>query len=86
MARHGGVIERALVLENRIAQPDDADSLRELHIVRFVDEAAFAAYRADAELFALRREREACIASTEVWSASEGPRYGAITSSERPAR
>ncbi len=67
MARHGGAIERALVLEG--------EPLRELHLVRFPDAAALVAYRADPELEQLRALREAGCAATEIWSASEGPRY-----------
>jgi uncharacterized protein (DUF1330 family) len=67
MARHGGAIERALVLEG--------EPLRELHIVRFPDAASLAAYRADPELAALAALREAGVAETVSWTAVEGPRY-----------
>ncbi len=67
MARHGGAIERALVL--------DGVPLRELHLVRFPDAEAFGSYRADPDLAALAPLREAGVADTIIWPASEGPRY-----------
>jgi hypothetical protein len=48
---------------------------RELHILRFPDEAAYDAYRVDAELVALSPQRAACVAAAEIWRAEEGPRY-----------
>jgi uncharacterized protein (DUF1330 family) len=69
MAAHGGRIERALVMDGGLA------TLREMHVVRFADDAAFASYRADPALAALEAERDACIATTEVWSAVDGPDY-----------
>ncbi len=70
MARHGGAIERAVVLD-----AGDPASLRELHLVRFPDADAFAAYRADAALGDLRELREASVLATELWPAEDGPRY-----------
>ncbi len=70
MARHGGAIERALVLAG------EPGTFRELHVVRFPDAAAFEAYRADAELLALASERARCVVATEVWPADDGPAYG----------
>ena len=67
MARHGGKIERAVVLEG--------EPLRELHLVRFPDDDAFARYRADAELQALRAERDRCVLATEILPAHDGPQY-----------
>lgn len=72
MARHGGAIERTVVE----ATPHDAETFRELHLVRFPDEAALRAYRADPELTALADLRAAAIASTETWPATDGPAYG----------
>lgn len=70
MRRHGGAIERALVLDGT------ADTFRELHVVRFADHAAFTRYREDPELAALRELRDAAVVSTELWPAADGPRYG----------
>lgn len=77
MRRYGGAIERALVLE------DTGETFRELHVVRFPDDAAFARYREDPELAALGPLREASVVSTEAWPAEDGPRYGAESESER---
>lgn len=74
MARHGGAIERAVVLDATPA--DDAGTFRELHLVRFRDEAALRAYRADPELAALAPLRDAAIAATQLWTGVDGPRYG----------
>ena len=73
MARHGGRIERAVVLD--APPPDRPDALRELHLVRFPDEAALAAYRRDPDLAALAALREAAVISTEIWPATDGPAY-----------
>jgi hypothetical protein len=48
---------------------------RELHILRFPDEAAYDAYRVDADLVALAPERAKCVSAIEVWRAEEGPHY-----------
>ncbi len=53
----------------------DGPGYRELHILRFPDEAAYDAYSADTELAALATERAKVITSTEIWRAEEGPRY-----------
>ena len=72
IARHGGAIERVVVE----AAPPDAETFRELHLVRFPDEAALRAYRADPELTALAELRASAIAATETWPATDGPTYG----------
>lgn len=66
MRKHGGEIERAYELVG------DDTTLRELHVVRFPDDGAFAAYRADPEI--TTRERAGVIA-TEIWPAIELPSY-----------
>jgi uncharacterized protein (DUF1330 family) len=72
MARHGGAIERAVVLDD----PPESETFRELHLVRFPDAAAFAAYRADPALAALAVLREAAVVSTEIWTGTDGPAGG----------
>jgi hypothetical protein len=72
MARHGGAIERAVV----IPPGDDEDLFREIHIVTFPDEGAFAAYRADTGLADVMHLREESVVSTEVLVGEEGPDYG----------
>jgi uncharacterized protein (DUF1330 family) len=69
MARHGGRIERAYVLE------DDGAYVRELHVVRFPDDTAFEAYRRDPALTARSADRTRAVISTEIWPAQDGPRY-----------
>ena len=71
MARHGGAIERAVLLDEGGAR------VRELHLVRFVDEVGFAAYRADPALADLRPLRDATILDTQVMQALDGPDYHA---------
>jgi uncharacterized protein (DUF1330 family) len=70
MDRHGGSLERAIVLRSS----DDA-TVREVHLVRFPDEAALAAYRADPELVALAPQRDAAVIATEVMIGDDGPDY-----------
>ncbi|MFN7926240.1 MAG: DUF1330 domain-containing protein [Bryobacteraceae bacterium] len=61
MARHGGAIERVIEVE-----AETPDTFREVHIVRFPDDAAFAAYRADPEIVASAPERSAAILQTQI--------------------
>jgi len=69
MAGHGRAIERAIVVD------EGGDTLRELHVVRFRDAAAFDAYRADPELGELRPLRDGSVIATEIWLAQDGPNY-----------
>ena len=70
MARHGGRIENAFVVD------EGGDTLRELHVVRFASADDRARYAADPELRALAEIRERCVVSTEILNATDGPRYG----------
>ncbi len=70
MANHGGEIEHAYELVG------DGDRVRELHVVRFPDDATLDAYRADPALTALASERARAVISTEIWPAEPLPRYG----------
>ena len=72
MARHGGAIERTVALDD----PHGGETFRELHLVRFPGEAAFAAYRTEPELAALRPLRDAAVVATETWTGTDGPTYG----------
>jgi uncharacterized protein (DUF1330 family) len=80
MARHGGAIERVVVLAR--AAPDAPPDLppdaphREVHLVTFPSAEAYAAYRADPGLQALAPLREAAVLSTEILAGEEGPHYG----------
>ncbi len=70
MARHGGRIEYAYELAG-----DTADTVRELHVLEFPDQAAFDAYLADPERAAHAPDRARAILSTEVWPTRLLPRY-----------
>ena len=74
MAKHGGSIERSIV----ISPPHAGGAMREVHVVTFPNETAFAAYRADDASKALAPLRERVIASTEILVGEEGPDYGAL--------
>jgi len=71
MSRHGGAIERVVVLR---PEAPDADH-REVHLVRFPDEAAFAAYRGDPELLAASPLREQSVIATSILVGTDGPDY-----------
>jgi hypothetical protein len=72
MARHGGAIERTVVVPP--ARPGDC--LREVHVVTFPGEAAFAAYRSDRELREIAPLRDESVVGTEVLVGEDGPDYG----------
>ena len=72
MGRYGGRIER-VIRPGRVV-PEGAVP-HEVHLVSFPDEAAFAAYRADAELAGLAALRQAAIARTEMIFGVEGEPY-----------
>ncbi len=73
MAKHGGAIERTIVVPP--AQP--GAPTREVHVVTFPDERALRAYQADPELDALRPLREASVLATEILVGEDGPDYPA---------
>ena len=70
MRRHGGVFERAIELDG-----PEPDEVRELHILRFPNAAALAAYRADPDYVSLAADREACVRATTVYPALDLPPY-----------
>ena len=72
MARHGGAIERSVV----VGAAGPGGHLREVHIVTFPDQAALAAYRNDAALRAVAHLREASVVETQVLVGEDGPDYG----------
>jgi uncharacterized protein (DUF1330 family) len=67
MARHGGTIVQAVHIPG---EPE-----REVHVLRFPDAAAFAAYRADADLAALATLRASVISATLVLVGRPGERF-----------
>ena len=73
MAVHGGRIERTVVVSGDGA----ADLFKEIHVVPFPSEKAFAAYRNDEQLRELARLRAEAIVHTELLVGEDGPRYDA---------
>ena len=73
MAAHGGRIERTVVVHGDGA----AELFKEIHVVTFPSEKAFAAYRGDERLRELARLRAASVVHTEVLVGEAGPRYAA---------
>jgi hypothetical protein len=71
MAKYGGAIERAIVVD------DGSAPLQEIHVVSFPDEQAFAAYRADEGLGRLAPLRERSVIRTEIARGHAGPDYSA---------
>ncbi|MEW6687595.1 MAG: hypothetical protein AB1452_00760 [Pseudomonadota bacterium] len=73
MKRHGGRIERTIVVD-----PDDSPGLmREIHVVTFPSEETFAAYRKDARLAELAHLRDQSVVHTELFVGQDGPSYAA---------
>jgi uncharacterized protein (DUF1330 family) len=70
MKRHGVAIERRIAFT-----PAAADTPHEVHVVSFPDAAAFARYRADAELQALADLRDRAIRKTVVWTGADLPPF-----------
>lgn len=77
MARHGGRIERTVVVGHEADGDDAGDGapLKEIHLVTFPDAQAFAAYQADPELAALAPMRDGAVASAELLVGQPGPDY-----------
>jgi uncharacterized protein (DUF1330 family) len=72
MGQYGGRIER-VIRPGRVMPEGEVP--HEVHLASFPDEAAFAAYRADAELVGLAALRQAAIARTEIIFGVEGEPY-----------
>ncbi len=72
MNKHGGSIERAVV----IPSTDSEDVFKEVHIVSFPHEKAFQEYQKDEALHKAAALREQAVVKTEVWRGEEGPDYG----------
>jgi hypothetical protein len=73
MERHGGAIERVIALRHA----PDPELFREVHLVSFPSDEAFAAYRQDPELGALGSLRDFAIAKTEILLGDEAAGYHA---------
>ena len=70
MAEHGGRLERNVVVDDGASE-----TLTEIHFLRFPDEAAFAAYRANPKLTAEQALRERSVLQTTVFVGDDGPLY-----------
>jgi uncharacterized protein (DUF1330 family) len=73
MARYGGRIERTVVVV-----PDAAPGLtKEIHVITFPSEQAFAAYRNDEQLARVAGLRDESVVQTELFAGEDGPSYAA---------
>jgi hypothetical protein len=73
MARHGGRIERTVV----VSAEDSPGVVKEVHIVTFPDQQAFLAYRDDPRRGELAHLRDESVVHTEILIGEDGPDYGA---------
>jgi uncharacterized protein (DUF1330 family) len=71
MARHGGAIERTVVIPAR----DGEDTFKEIHIVTFPDETSFELYRNDEEMVRWAHLRLESVVATEILIGEDGPEY-----------
>lgn len=74
MARHGGVIERAIRTSR--AANDGLDEPFEVHLPRFPSREHYDAYRDDSERRSLSGERARIIIKTDTFIGTPGPTYG----------
>lgn len=72
MGRYGGRLERVVA----IPAAEGGATFREVHLLSFPDEGAFAAYRGDPVLQAAAEQRAAAVIETEILIGEEGPDYG----------
>ncbi|MFO0547496.1 MAG: hypothetical protein U0271_03855 [Polyangiaceae bacterium] len=70
MEKHGGRLERAVVLRGRHDEPH-----RELHIVYFPSPDAYEAYRVSPELATFMHLRETSVLKTEIQYGEDEPDY-----------
>jgi uncharacterized protein (DUF1330 family) len=75
MARHGGAIERTVV----VPPGGEGSFLKEVHIVTFPDGQALSAYQADPALAEVAHLRAASVVKTEILLGEDGPDYGAAS-------
>jgi hypothetical protein len=72
MREYGGAIERTVRIDDGAGE-----TLTEVHLVRFREEAGFQAYRANTALAGLRHLRDASVVDTELLVGEDGPDYEA---------
>ena len=68
MKRHGGQLERVLVVPH-----GSPELIREIHVVTFPNESAFAAYRKDERLAKFAHWGEQSVVQTELFVGEDGP-------------
>jgi antibiotic biosynthesis monooxygenase (ABM) superfamily enzyme len=74
MARHGGVIERAI--RTLGASDDGSDEPFEVHVLTFPNQDLYDAYLDDPERRSLSGERAGIITNTDILVGTPGPTYG----------
>ena len=73
MKKHGGRIERTVV----VLPQGSPGVLKEIHVITFLSEQAFAAYRNDELLSQFAGLRDRSIVHTELLVGEDGPSYAA---------
>lgn len=73
MREHGGRIERTVA----VAPDGRSGVFKEVHVVTFPDEGAYARYRNDERLRPMARLRDEAVVDTQVLVGEEGPDYHA---------
>jgi len=71
MSKFGGTILATIELDG-----ETPETLREIHVVSFPSEDAYAAYRAAPDLVPMMPLRERSVMSTKIVKGKPGPRYG----------
>jgi uncharacterized protein (DUF1330 family) len=75
IARHGGVIERTVIVE----PSEHQTTVQEIHVITFPHLDAFHRYRADPDFASLADMRMASIAHSELLFGHDGPDYMALS-------
>jgi len=73
MARHGGVIERAI---RPSGGSEGSDEPFEVHVLKFPSRELYDAYLNDAERRSLSEERAGIITNSDILVGTPGPAYG----------
>ena len=69
MKMHGGQLERTVV----VAPDGSPELIREIHVVTFPNEEAFARYRKDERLVKFAHLRDQSVVHTELFVGEDGP-------------
>ena len=73
MKKHGGRFERTVV----VVPEGSPELMKEIHVVTFPNEQAFAAYRKDERLTKFAHLRDESVVDTELFVGEDGPSYAA---------